>query len=286
MCGSQQSELVKRGSPASVPSARGLLCPVRVRLHALETAQVRLQWGTLEGTAIGACSVHTRHDDMDKIETLQEPLTLRRPQGNVGYDTSAIIPMEGAGVLLLRRLGTHSAGPLLSRRSLRGGGVIGEVRGDRGGEWASHYSRVAGTVSESGRFTTARLREWVSRRSPNVCYARGQPPGAAPCNAAEVRSLGGQSRLLAFAGGSASSSRLHFLALWNVVRPRVRFTQRQSRILVSLVSQLLTGGADEKTLREKTREGFRLFYSPPSGQSHCLGPARGSRSPNARPRTR
>ena len=100
-----------------MPNARGLLCPVRVRLHALETAQVRLQWGTLEGTAIGACSVHTRHDDRDKIETLQEPLTLRRPQGNVGYDTSAIIPMEGTGVLLLRRLGTHSAGPLLSRRT-------------------------------------------------------------------------------------------------------------------------------------------------------------------------
>ena len=57
------------------------------------------------------------------------------------------------------------------------------------GVWSS---RVDGTVSESGRFTTARLREWVSRRSLNVCYARGQPPGAASVQCGRGRPWAGR----------------------------------------------------------------------------------------------
>ena len=147
--------------------------------------------------------------------------------------------------------GTQSEGTAL-RTGPAGGGYVG-APGSAAGRQP--------LVSVSG----------VSRRSPNVCYARGQPPGAASMQCGRGASLGGQSRLLAFAGGSASSSRLHFLALWNVVRPRVRFTQRQGRILVSLVSQLGTGGADEKTLREKTREGFRLISPPPLRHSQRHG---------------
>ena len=143
------------------------------------------------------------------------------------------------------------------------------------GVWSS---RVAGTVSESGRFTTARLREWGQ---PTVAQRLLRPGTATWGRVHAMRPRCGPW------GGRAGSSHcwgsreqfpVALLALWNVVRPRVRFTQRQSRILVSLVSQLLTGGADEKTLREKTREGFRLIYSPPRASASAPRSSRSSQT--------
>eukprot|EP00754_Rhynchopus_humris_P025813 Rhum_TRINITY_DN14969_c8_g1::Rhum_TRINITY_DN14969_c8_g1_i1::g.130631::m.130631 len=135
-----------------------------------------------------------------------------------------------------------------------------------------------GTVRESGRFTTGRLRE-VFSADPRPSFACGVDTALAGARVApaslESRPGTGTAR-----PHLERITWLHFRAPWNFVRPHVRFTRRVEPVI------RFTGGSIHPASYEGSRaeaEGYRLHIDPPSSSETTPSSSSRARPPTDTP---